>query len=51
MLASIHEKFSALVHRHKETASEVVEDVQETTLPVVSKNWDFSITFQGAKVT
>ncbi|KAF9092380.1 hypothetical protein BGX29_010488 [Mortierella sp. GBA35] len=39
MLASIHEKFSSLIHRHKET---------EVTIPL-SKNWDFSINFHSAK--
>jgi hypothetical protein len=49
MLASIHEKLSSLVHRHKNAASDTVEAPQETPVPV-SQNWDFSITFQGAKV-
>ncbi|KAF9134402.1 hypothetical protein BGW39_007154 [Mortierella sp. 14UC] len=49
MLSSIHEKFSALVHRNKNTASDAVEAVQEATIPVASKNWDFSITFKGGK--
>ncbi|KAF9330472.1 hypothetical protein BGZ91_000133, partial [Linnemannia elongata] len=48
-LSSIQEKISSLVHRHKNTASEVVEAVQEVTIPTASKNWDFSITFVGGK--
>jgi hypothetical protein len=50
MLASIHEKLSSLVHRHKDTVSEAVEAAQEATIPVASKNWDFSLTFVGGKV-
>ncbi|KAF9905179.1 hypothetical protein EC991_001941 [Linnemannia zychae] len=49
MLASIHEKFSSLVHRHKNAAGDAVEAVQEAVIPVASKNWDFSITFKGGK--
>ncbi|KAG0316938.1 hypothetical protein BGZ97_006142 [Linnemannia gamsii] len=49
MLASIHEKLSSLVHRHKDTVSEAVEAAQEATIPVASKNWDFSLTFVGGK--
>lgn len=50
-LSSIQEKISSLVHRHKNTASEVVQTVQEVTIPTASKNWDFSITFVGGKVS
>ncbi|KAG0277637.1 hypothetical protein BGZ95_005592 [Linnemannia exigua] len=49
MLASIHEKFSSLVHRNKNTVSDAVETAQEVTIPTASKNWDFSITFKGGK--
>ncbi|KAF9930214.1 hypothetical protein FBU30_000758 [Linnemannia zychae] len=49
MLSSIHDKLSSLVHRHRETASNAINAAQESTIPVASKNWDFSITFKGAK--
>lgn len=53
MLASIHEKVSSLVHRHRETISKVidpalVQEVVENVNP--SKNWDYTITFKGAEV-
>ncbi|KAF9289590.1 hypothetical protein BGZ68_009008 [Mortierella alpina] len=52
MLASIHEKVSSLVHRHRETISKVidpalVQEVVENANP--SKNWDYTITFKGAE--
>lgn len=50
-LSSIQEKISSLVHRNKTTASEVVETVKEVTIPTANKNWDFSITFVGGKVS
>ncbi|KAG0200467.1 hypothetical protein BGX28_006463 [Mortierella sp. GBA30] len=52
MLASIHEKFSSLVHRHRETGSKAVDsEVDQEVIENAnsSKNWDYTITFQSAK--
>jgi len=53
MLASIHEKVSSLVNRHRDTIGKVVDPalVQGAVDKAnPSKNWDYTITFKGAKV-
>ncbi|KAG0051494.1 hypothetical protein BGZ83_003615, partial [Gryganskiella cystojenkinii] len=51
MLTSLHQKVSALVHRNRDTVEPLaVQAAQETVAAAVtSKNWDYSITFKGAK--
>ncbi|KAG0247942.1 hypothetical protein BG011_000702 [Mortierella polycephala] len=53
MLASIQQKFSSLVHRHREAIDEVVgseiaEGIEAAVDTCPSKNWDYTITFKGA---
>lgn len=51
MLASIHDKISSLVHPHRETPNQAQTTINNATAILIpSYNWDYTITFIGAKV-
>ncbi|KAF9380000.1 hypothetical protein CPC16_010507 [Podila verticillata] len=50
MLASIHDKISSLVHPHRETPNQAQTTISNATASLTpSNNWDYTITFIGAK--
>ncbi|KAG0322124.1 hypothetical protein BG000_003014 [Podila horticola] len=48
MLASIQDKISSLVHHHSEPTHQAITTVSNASL-TPSRNWDYTITFIGAK--
>ncbi|KAG0019956.1 hypothetical protein BGZ81_009529 [Podila clonocystis] len=50
MLASIHDKISSLIHHHRETLHQGKTTITSATASLTpSRNWDYKITFIGAK--